>query len=83
MSADTHATGNPAEQILKIATGYIISTALYLVAKLNIADHLSAGPTTTSELAQVTGANEGALYRVLRLLASLGVFEEVGPGNSR
>ena len=70
---------DPAQQVLQVATGYIASTALYAAITLNVADHLAAGPTGVAELALATGANEDALYRVLRLLASLGVFEEAGP----
>jgi hypothetical protein len=63
---------------MQVATGYIASSALYVVLTLNVPDHLAEGPRTTTELALVTGANEDALYRILRLLASLGLFAEVG-----
>jgi hypothetical protein len=55
------------------------SSSLYAALSLNVPDHLASGPKTAAELAKATGANEGALYRVLRLLASLGIFEEVAP----
>ncbi|HUK34455.1 MAG TPA: methyltransferase [Vicinamibacterales bacterium] len=70
---------NPAQQVLQVATGYMASSCLYAAITLNIADHLSAGPKTMAELAKASGANEDALYRTLRLLSSLGIFEEVGP----
>src|SRR6266550_7459005 len=70
---------NPAQQVLQVATGYMASSALYAAVTLNIADHLASGAKSTAELARVSGANEDALYRVLRLLASLGIFEEVAP----
>ena len=70
---------NPAQQVLQVATGYIASSALYAAITLNIADHLARGPKGVAELATATTANEDALYRVLRLLASLGIFAEVGP----
>jgi hypothetical protein len=44
--------------------------------QLEIADRLSAGPRPVSELAREAGTAEDALYRVLRALASVGVFEE-------
>jgi hypothetical protein len=72
-------TPDPAQQVLQIATGYMASASLYTAITLNVADHLAAGPKDVSELARVTGANEDALFRVLRLLASLGVFAEAGP----
>ena len=72
-------TLNPVRQIMQVATGYIASSALYVAVALNVADHLSGGAKTTDELASATGAKEDGIYRVLRLLASLGLFEEVGP----
>lgn len=67
---------NPAQHVLQLATGYMISAVLNVAVKLNIADRLSGGPKTAGELARETGANEGALYRALRLLATVGLFEE-------
>ena len=45
-----------------------------------IADHLQHGPKTVEELAQTVGAHPGALYRLLRGIASVGVFAEEAPG---
>jgi hypothetical protein len=70
---------DPAQQVFQIASGYIASSSLYVASTLNVADHLASGPKTAAELARATGANEDGLYRVLRLLASLGVFAETGP----
>jgi hypothetical protein len=70
---------NPAQLVLQVATGYMASSCLYAAIKLNVADHLAAGPKTMAELAKASGANEDALYRILRLLASLGIFDEVAP----
>jgi len=72
-------TPDPAQQLFQITLGYIASASLYVATKLNVPDHLASGPKTMPELARATGANEDGLYRVLRLLASLGVFEETGP----
>jgi len=66
--------------VFQLATGYIASSALYVAVKLRIADSLADGPRSVSDLAAAAGANEDAVYRVLRTLSSLGVFEEVGPG---
>jgi O-methyltransferase domain/Dimerisation domain len=67
---------DPAQTIFQLATGYIISAALQTAVKLGVADHLANGPRSAGELAAATGANEDALYRVLRALAMVGVFEE-------
>ena len=69
-----------ATQLLyQIGTGYIASAALQTVIKLGVADHMTAGPVPIGDLAKRTGANEDALYRVVRTLASLGIFDEVSP----
>jgi hypothetical protein len=70
---------NPAQQVMQVATGYMASSCLYAAITLNVADYLKDGPLTMAELARATGANEDALYRVLRLLSSLGIFDEVAP----
>ncbi|MGD9109204.1 MAG: methyltransferase [Gammaproteobacteria bacterium] len=49
---------------------------LAAVAKLKIADHLNDGAKTSNELAKLTETNENALYRLLRLVVSYGIFEE-------
>ena len=67
------------QHVFQIATGYMASAALSIAVRLAIADHLAAGPRSSAELAATTGAKEDAMYRVLRLLASVGVFDEVAP----
>ncbi len=59
--------------------GYWISQAIYVAAQLRIADHLSHGPKSADELAQDADVHPGALYRLLRTLASVGIFTEVEP----
>lgn len=49
---------------------------IYVAAKLRIADHLEDGPKTVAELAATTKTHEDTLYRLLRALASIGVFTE-------
>jgi hypothetical protein len=60
-------------------TGYWVSRAIYVAAKLGIADLLVEGPRSAEELAAATQTHAGALYRVLRALASVGIFSEVVP----
>ncbi len=68
-----------AATVLRMIWGTHISRALYAAAELGIADRLSHGPVSCAELAQHTGTDEASLYRVLRLLAGLGVVSEVPP----
>jgi len=70
---------NPADIVLATGAGYIASIALNCVVELNIADRIAEAPRPVAELAHESGANEDALFRVLRLLASLGIFTETVP----
>ena len=70
----------PAHAVLnQMAMGAFISQALYVAAKLGVADLLAKGPRPVEELAAETSTHERSLYRVLRSLASVGVFREAGP----
>lgn len=67
------------EQMARMITGYWISQAIYAAAKFGIADLLKDGPRPIEELAEVTATHAEALYRLLRALASVGVFSEGRP----
>jgi hypothetical protein len=69
-----------AAQLLQMSTGVIVQQALYAAAKLGLADLLNGHERAVSELAAELNVNESALVRVMRLLASQGVFEETTPG---
>jgi hypothetical protein len=58
-------------------SGLRVGHMLSAVAELGVADQLAGGPLAVEELAQRTGSNSDALYRVLRALASRGVFTEM------
>lgn len=66
----------PPVAMMGLITGYWISQAIGVVARLGVADRLANGPRTCDELAQEVGADPLALYRVMRLLASIGVFAQ-------
>jgi methyltransferase family protein len=71
------------QQLLEARNGLIIHQALCAAAKLGVADLLERGVCTTAELAGELKVNEDALYRLLRALASQGVFEETAPRTFR
>jgi len=85
--SENAAGGAPAEPvnyvIFKMACGYWISQSLYVVTKLGIPDLLAGGPKTAEELAAPTGTDGPSLYRVLRALATQGVFAEDESGRFR
>jgi O-methyltransferase/methyltransferase family protein len=66
----------PPVLMLRMMQGFWISRAIYVAAKLGIADLLKDGPKTSEELAEAAAAHAASLYRVLRALASIGVFVE-------
>lgn len=70
----------PPATLLQMMTGYWVSQALYVAAKLGVADLLAAGPRPVEELAAATQTDAPSLRRVLRALASVGVFTEARPG---
>jgi predicted transcriptional regulator len=69
----------PGEVLMQLATGYMASAALYAATRLGIPDILKSGAKPTSEIAKACGAHEDAVYRVMRALASAGVFIETAP----
>jgi O-methyltransferase domain/Dimerisation domain len=70
---------NPAPPVLfQMATAYWASQAIYVAAKLGIADLLQDGPRSSAALAAQTGSDAPSLFRVLRALSSVGVFSQLG-----
>ena len=70
---------SPHAELDRMITGYWLSQAIYAAAKFGIADLLAAGPCSIDDLAQKTSTNPDALYRLLRALASVGIFAEGSP----
>jgi SAM-dependent methyltransferase len=70
----------PQWALYQLVTGHYISRAVYVAAKLRIADRLGDGPQHYTELAKATGAHAPSLYRLMLLLASAGVFAEKESG---
>ena len=60
--------------------GGLVTRLLAIVADLGVADALGDGPRPVDELAREVGADPDALHRILRALASDGVFAEEAPG---
>ncbi len=78
---NAHDTPAPAQlvELYRLMGGFRVSQAIYVVAELGIADLLAAGPQGSDTLAEATQSHEDALYRILRLLAGVGLFDEVAP----
>jgi predicted transcriptional regulator len=63
-------------QLIQMATAHWVSRLLYVAAQMNLADRLAEGPMTAEELAPSTATDAPSLHRMMRTLASLGLFTE-------
>jgi hypothetical protein len=70
----------PEEVVWNLLRGPLTARVLGIVAELDVAGRLAAGPRPVAEVAAETGADPDALHRFLRALASDGVFAEEEPG---
>jgi hypothetical protein len=68
-----------ADQMMAMASGAFVTQMLHVAAELNLADALADGEREVGDLAGACGADPEALFRLLRGLASLGVFRETRP----
>ena len=71
------------QDLAQMITAYWTSQAIYVAAKLRIADQLTDGPRPAEELAVAAGVAPRPLYRVLRALAGVGVFAQEADGRFR
>ena len=74
--SDQQRTQDPQLLLGQLLFGKQMTYCLSGVARLGVADHRNATPMAVEEIAGKTGAHAPSLYRVMRLLASMGVFKE-------
>jgi hypothetical protein len=70
----------PPFALYRMITGFYISRAIHVVARLDIAEFLRDGPLDAEELARRSKVHARSLRRVLRLLVTAGVFAEEDDG---
>lgn len=70
----------PETQLWNLIRGALGTKALGIAADLRVADAVADGPRSVAELSEESGADSGTLHRILRALASDGVFAEDEPG---
>jgi hypothetical protein len=73
------ATGSPSMQMMALLYGSVLGRLVSVVAEFGVADLCVDGPRHVDELAVAVDADPDTLYRMLRALASAGVFTEVAP----
>lgn len=66
----------PAAMLQRLLQGDLLARAIHTVAELGVADILQDGSLGAEEVAARVGAHPRALYRVMRALASVGIFAE-------
>jgi hypothetical protein len=79
MTQTTQPRVAPQEILLQMSTGYWLTQSLAVAARLGIADRLLDGPRSTEALSSEVQAHPEGLYRLMRALASVGVFAETAP----
>jgi hypothetical protein len=67
---------NLAEQMMRMMTGGVVAQSISVAAELGIADLLASGEKNSSQLAALLNADEQKLHRLLRFLASVGIFQQ-------
>ncbi len=70
----------PQSGLWDLLRGALAARTLGIAADLGVADSLAAGPRRVEEIAAETGTHADTLRRILRALASDGVFAEIEPG---
>lgn len=67
---------SPRDELNQMIAGFWRTQAVYVAVRLRIPDLLASGPRTADELAAESGSHARSLYRLLRALASSGIFRE-------
>lgn len=70
----------PSATATRLAMGYIASQAMIVATKLGIADLLSKGALTSSEIARSTETQPDTIHRLLRALAAFDIVRDLGSG---
>jgi len=69
------------DELRAMVTGFRVSAALSVAADLGLSDELAGGPRTAGDLANALTVDEDTLNRLLRALATVGVYAETDNGS--
>jgi hypothetical protein len=69
----------PPFRLIQIGSAFWLSRVLYVAVRLDIASVLGDGQFAVDVIAVRVSAQGDAVYRLLRMLATMGVFKEVSP----
>src|SRR5690348_18253770 len=73
---------SPYEILFQMVIGKWISQALGTIVEIGVPDQLAKGARRCSDIAREAGVSEDGMYRLLRALASLGLFAEAATPRS-
>ena len=73
---EVNSSTEAALELHRLLNGFEVTQAIHVAAVLGVADHIEAEPRPIAEIAAAVDAHAGALYRLLRALAALGIFRE-------
>jgi hypothetical protein len=83
-AADNNKTIDPHQQLIQILGGFWVARSVQVAASLKLADQIDGESSrAVADIAAATGTHPDALYRLLRGLASAGIFAEELPGRFR
>ncbi len=80
MLTDPDPSSQVASRMLQLLNAFLAVQTLHVAAALSIPDRLASAPATVDHLATDTGAHTPSLYRLLRMLAAVGVVREEADG---
>jgi hypothetical protein len=69
-------TAQPRAELFRLASGFMVTQALGVAVRLGLAELVRERPRSAAELAAAAGADPDAITRLLRALASVGVFAD-------
>lgn len=72
-------TTPPPFRLMQIGSLFWQSRALYVATKLGLADVIGDGQKNTKEISEELQLNEDHLYRLMRMLGSMSIFDETSP----
>ncbi len=77
--ADPVQAFSPAGRLLELMSGHWVAQAIHVAAELGLADLVGRRGVPVAELAERTGTDAASLHRLMRALASVGLFAEREP----
>ena len=69
-----------ASQMMQMMMGGVVAQSISVAAELGIADQLAGGEKSSAQLAALVSADEQKIHRLLRFLATVGIFEANADG---